>query len=57
MRKTIDDDDYNHVMMKIDSLIAKGSDKVSKEELEEIRSLAKTAQAYEKIKYVIDVPK
>jgi HTH-type transcriptional regulator/antitoxin HigA len=56
MKKILNDVDYNHVMAKIDSLMAKGSDKVSKEELAEIRALALTAQAYEHTKYVIDAP-
>jgi HTH-type transcriptional regulator/antitoxin HigA len=56
MKKIINDVDYNQVMAKIDSLMAKGSDKVSKDELAEIRSLAQTAQAYEQTKYVIDAP-
>lgn len=50
----IDNADYSQVMGKIDSLMAKGSDKVSEEELAEIRSLAQKAQAYEQTKYVID---
>jgi HTH-type transcriptional regulator/antitoxin HigA len=54
MKKIINDAGYNDVMAKIDSLMAKGSDKVSKEELEEIRSLVETAQAYEQTKYAID---
>jgi HTH-type transcriptional regulator/antitoxin HigA len=56
MKKTNSDTDYNLVMAKIDSLMAKGSDKVSKEELAEIRSLAQTVQAYEQTKYVIGAP-
>jgi HTH-type transcriptional regulator/antitoxin HigA len=35
-------------MAKIDELMAKGSENVSKEELEEIRTMAKMAQAYER---------
>jgi HTH-type transcriptional regulator/antitoxin HigA len=56
MKKIINEAGYNQVMAKIDTLMAKGSDKVSKEELSEIRSLAQTAQAYEQTKYLIDVP-
>jgi len=56
MKKINTDADYNQVMAKIDSLMAKGSDKVSKEELAEIRSLAQTAQSYEQTKYIIDAP-
>ena len=56
MKKIINDAEYHQVTAKIDSLMAKGSDKVSKEELAEIRSLAQAAQAYEQTKYVIDAP-
>jgi HTH-type transcriptional regulator / antitoxin HigA len=48
--------DYNTVMSKIDSLMSKGSENVSKSELAEIRSLALKAQAYEKRKFVIGPP-
>ncbi|MDO3640640.1 helix-turn-helix domain-containing protein [Mucilaginibacter sp. L3T2-6] len=56
MDKIINEVDYNAVMAKIDGLMAKGSDKVSKEELAEIRLLALRAQAYEQEKYVIEAP-
>jgi len=56
MKKITNDAGYNEVMARIDSLMAKGSEGVSKEELAEIRSLAQTAQAYELAKYVIDTP-
>ena len=56
MKKIINEAGYNEVMAKIDSLMAKGSDKVSKEELTEIRLLAEAAQSYEQSKYVIDAP-
>ena len=56
MKKITDEAGYNNVMAKIDSLMAKGSDKVSKDELADIRSLAQAAQAYEQSKYMIDVP-
>jgi len=52
-----DDSDYSIVMAKIDSLVAKGSKNVSKEELEEIRKLALAAQNYEQQKYVVAAPK
>ena len=56
--KEIDNDgDYNAVMAKIDSLMARGSKNVSKEELAEIRELALAAQNYEQQKYIIAVPK
>jgi len=56
MKKITSDASYDEVMVKIDSLMAKGSDKISKEELSEIRSLAQSAQSYEQSKYVIDAP-
>ncbi|RYX82690.1 transcriptional regulator, partial [bacterium] len=56
MKKITNDAGYNEVMTRIDSLMAKGSEGASKEELTEIRSLAHTAQAYEQAKYVIDTP-
>jgi len=48
--------DYSKVMAKIDGLMAKGSDKVSKKELNEIRTLAESAQRYEQSRYVIEAP-
>jgi HTH-type transcriptional regulator/antitoxin HigA len=48
--------DYSAVMKKIEALMAKGSDKVSKEELAEIRGLALAAQAWEQQKYTISAP-
>jgi len=48
--------DYHKVMAKIDGLMAKGSDKVSKEELNEIRMLAQGAQRYEQTQHVIEAP-
>ena len=56
MKEIKNDADYSQVMAKIDSLMEKGSDKVSKEELSEIRSLAQKAQSYEQAKYVIEAP-
>lgn len=56
MKKITNDADYNQVMAKIDSLMAKGSQKVSKEELEDIRAMALSAQSYEQGKYVLDAP-
>jgi HTH-type transcriptional regulator/antitoxin HigA len=44
--------DYQNVMVKIDGLMAKGSGMVSKEELDEIRQLAESAQAYEQKRYM-----
>ncbi|MHB1178931.1 MAG: helix-turn-helix domain-containing protein [Daejeonella sp.] len=56
MKKIRNEGDYSNVMAKIDSLMAKGSENVSKEELTEIRKLALTAQEYEQEKYVIEAP-
>jgi HTH-type transcriptional regulator / antitoxin HigA len=42
-------------MSKIDCLMAKGSENISKEELGEIRALAELAQEYEQTKYKVDV--
>ncbi len=50
------DADYNAVMAKIDSLMAKGSENISKKELAEIKNLAIAIQAYEQKKYTIDLP-
>lgn len=56
MKKISNNNDYNNVMAKIDSLMAKGSQNVSKEELEDIRAMALAAQSYEQEKYVLDAP-
>jgi len=56
MSKINNEADYDQVMAKIDSLMAKGSGNVTKDELVEIRSLALSAQAYEQNKYVIEAP-
>jgi len=56
MKRINSETDYNQVMRKIDSLMAKGSAHVSKEELAEIRLLAQAAQTYEQSKYSIDAP-
>ncbi len=57
LKRIESDSDYAIVMTKIDSLMAKGSENVSKEELAEIRELASAAQNYEQQKYVIAAPK
>jgi len=50
--KNIDNEnDYTAIMARIDSLMAKGSENVSKEELAEIRALALAAQRYERQKF------
>jgi len=51
------DGDYAQVMTKIDSLMAKGSQNVSAEQLNEIKQLALAAQDYEQNKYVVAAPK
>lgn len=56
MKKINNDADYNKVMAKIDSLMAKGSKNVSQEELAEIRKWALSAQSYEQEKYIIEAP-
>jgi len=56
MKKINNESDYNDVMVKIDSLMSKGSENISKEELEELRTMALSAQAYEQEKYVLDAP-
>lgn len=56
MTKIKNEVDYSNVMKLIDSLMAKGSKNVSREELAEIRKLALSAQQYEQKKYVIDAP-
>ncbi|MES2650615.1 MAG: helix-turn-helix domain-containing protein [Bacteroidota bacterium] len=56
LNKIKHDADYNAVMAKIDSLMAKGSENISKKELAEIKNLAIAIQAYEQKKYTIDLP-
>ncbi|WP_316813860.1 helix-turn-helix domain-containing protein [Pedobacter heparinus] len=56
MDKINKDADYNNVMAKINSLMAKGSKNVTPKELAEIRELALAAQQYEQNKYVIEAP-
>jgi HTH-type transcriptional regulator / antitoxin HigA len=53
VKRIENDGDYTIVMTKIDSLMAKGSENVSKEELAEIGELALAAQVYEQQKYDI----
>ena len=55
MKKIVNDTEHATVMARIGSLMAKGSDHVSKEELAEIRSLALVVQDYEQTKYAIDI--
>lgn len=56
MEKIKTEASYKDVMAKIDTLMAKGSEKVSKDELSDIRKLALAAQEYEQEKYVIEAP-
>ena len=53
VKRIENDSDYTVVMAKIDSIMVKGSENVSKEELAEIRELALAAQVYEQQKYNI----
>jgi HTH-type transcriptional regulator/antitoxin HigA len=56
-RKHISNDtDYKEVMSQIDRLMARGSNKVKKDELAEIRKLSLSAQEYEQSKYEIEDP-
>ena len=48
--------DYKAIMSRIDALMAKGSENVSKEELAEIKEMALAAQQYEQNKYTIAMP-
>ncbi|WP_295769209.1 helix-turn-helix domain-containing protein [uncultured Mucilaginibacter sp.] len=56
MKAIKSDGDYQTVMTKIDGLMAKGSENVTQEELQEIRELAKQAQAFEQEKYEVEAP-
>jgi HTH-type transcriptional regulator/antitoxin HigA len=56
MEKINNDTDYKHLMLKIEALMARGSKNVSKNELEEIRKMALSAQEYESKKYIIEAP-
>jgi HTH-type transcriptional regulator/antitoxin HigA len=56
MKKIQSDNEYDHLMYKIDQLMAKGSENVSQEELAEIRSLALIVQEYEQSKYIVEAP-
>ncbi len=55
-KKILNDKDYKEVMNQIDTLMSKGSDKVMKSELSEIRKLSLAAQHYEQNKYEIEEP-
>lgn len=51
-----EESDYKAIMAKIDSLMGKGTENVSQDELASIRKMALAAQAYEQEKYVIELP-
>lgn len=55
MKKIVNDAEHAIAMARIDSLMTKGSDKLSKEELAELHSLALAVQAYELVKYESDM--
>lgn len=55
-KKILDEMDYKEIMTQIDTLMAKGSGKVTKSELAEIRKLSVAAQHYEQNKYEIEEP-
>lgn len=56
VNKIKQDADYKAAILKIDSLMAKSSERVSAKEFAEIKRLAITIQSYEQEKYVIDLP-
>lgn len=56
MEKIKNDNSYSNVMSQINSLMAKGSSNVTKDELDKIRQLALNAQDYEQSKYAIEAP-
>ena len=45
MNTAVNETEYNQLMGKIDALMAKGSQNISKQELEELRLMALSAQA------------
>jgi HTH-type transcriptional regulator/antitoxin HigA len=52
MKKITSEVEYKEVMQRINALMAKGSENVNKEELNEIRKLAEAAQQYEQSKLI-----
>ena len=56
IKKITNESDYKMIMNKVDHLMSKGSSKVTKNELIEIRKMAMAAQQYEKTKFVIEPP-
>lgn len=55
-KKITNEADYKSVMAKVDKLMSKGSENVSKVELAEIRKLALKAQQYEQTRFTIAAP-
>ncbi|MEP7108028.1 MAG: hypothetical protein ABI760_08595 [Ferruginibacter sp.] len=55
-RKILNDKDYKEVMVQIDTLMAKGSRTVTKNELAKIHTLSLAAQLFEQNKYEIEEP-
>jgi HTH-type transcriptional regulator/antitoxin HigA len=55
-KKITGETDYKSVMAKIEKLMSKGSENVSKSELAEIRKLALEAQQYEQSTFTIAAP-
>lgn len=53
VKKIANEADYKSVMAKINKLMSKGSEKVSKTELAQIRKLALVVQQYEQTKFSI----
>lgn len=56
-KKITSEKDYNAVMKKIDALMKKGENKLTDKESEYLRTMALTAQAYEKSLYTVPAPK
>lgn len=52
----ISESDYRTLMSQIESLMLKGSERLSKKELVELRNLSLHAQDYERIHYAIEPP-
>jgi HTH-type transcriptional regulator/antitoxin HigA len=56
MKKIKNESDYKDVMVRINTLMAKGSKNASAEDLAEIRNLALASQQYEESRYHIEPP-
>lgn len=55
--KIENEEKYNATMIKIDALMKKGESNLTKKETEHLRTLALSAQKYEKSTYKIPIPK